>query len=69
MNKDLFDTLTEAEKELNGNLDAESKRFLERSILERKLDGNSMLRYLRWPLLIKKMLSLISFLYVHKVYI
>ena len=39
MNKDLYDTLAATEKELNGKLDPESKRFLERSLLERKLDG------------------------------
>lgn len=40
MDKSLYETLAAAEKELNGNLDDESKRFLEHSLLERKLDGN-----------------------------
>ncbi len=39
MNHDLYKKLAETDKELNGKLDEESKRFLERSLLERKLDG------------------------------
>ncbi len=39
MNHDLYEKLAEADKELANKLDEESKRFLERSLLERKLDG------------------------------
>ena len=36
----MFDLLEETRKNLDGKLDAESQRYLDRSILERKLDGN-----------------------------
>jgi Zn-dependent oligopeptidase len=39
MNKQIFDLMEETRKNLNGNLDSESERYLDRSILERKLDG------------------------------
>ena len=39
MNKQLFDSLVETEKNVSDQLDPESKRYLDRSILERKLDG------------------------------
>ena len=40
MNKKMFDLFEETRKNLDGKLDAESQRYLDRSILERKLDGN-----------------------------
>ena len=42
MNKELFDVLELTKKQLDGTLDSESQRYLDRSILERKLDGNSI---------------------------
>lgn len=39
MNKDLFDVMEITRNALNGKLDNESKRYLDRSILERRLDG------------------------------
>jgi hypothetical protein len=39
MNKELYDILAETDKELKGNLDPESQRFIERTLMERKLDG------------------------------
>ena len=41
MNKDLFDVMELARRALNGKLDSESQRYLDRSILERRLDGNT----------------------------
>ena len=41
MNKELYDVLEATDKELKGKLDKESARFLERTLLERKLDGMS----------------------------
>jgi Zn-dependent oligopeptidase len=35
----MFDLMEETRKNLDGNLDPESKRYLDRCILERKLDG------------------------------
>ena len=40
MNKDLFDIMEITRNALNGKLDNESQRYLDRSILERRLDGN-----------------------------
>jgi len=40
MNKDLFDVMEITRNALNGKLDNESQRYLDRSILERRLDGN-----------------------------
>ena len=39
MNKDLFEVMELTRSALNGKLDSESKRYLDRSILERRLDG------------------------------
>lgn len=39
MNKDLFNLYQELRASLDGNLDPESLRYLDRNILERKLDG------------------------------
>ncbi len=39
MNKDLFDIMEITKNALNGKLDNESQRYLDRSILERRLDG------------------------------
>ena len=39
MNKKLFDTMEMARDNLKGQLDPESQRFIDRTILERKLDG------------------------------
>ncbi len=42
MNKELFDVLELTKKQLDGKIDSESQRYLDRSIQERKLDGNSI---------------------------
>lgn len=40
MNKELYTTLDETQKELDmSSLDKESKRFLEKALLKRKLNG------------------------------
>lgn len=39
MNKELFNTLEATRTALDGQLDKESLKFLDKSILERKLDG------------------------------
>ena len=39
MNKNLFETLVQTEKNLNGKIDKESQRYLDKTIKERKLDG------------------------------
>ena len=39
MNKKLFDLMEETRKNLDGKLDKESQKYLDTSILERKLDG------------------------------
>ena len=39
MNKELFDVLVQTEQNIKENLDYNGKRFLDRLILERKLDG------------------------------
>ena len=39
MNKPLFDVIEETRKNLDKQLDKESERYLDRTILERKLDG------------------------------
>jgi Zn-dependent oligopeptidase len=39
MNKELYDILEVTKYNLNGKLDPESARYLEKQILERKLDG------------------------------
>lgn len=39
MNKELFDVLVETEKNVKDKLDKDAKRFLDRLILERRLDG------------------------------
>jgi hypothetical protein len=39
MDKELFQALELTRTALDGKLDAESKRYLDRSITERKLDG------------------------------
>ena len=45
MNKELYDTLAATDKELkNTELDAETRRYLEKSILKRKLNGTFLLK-------------------------
>lgn len=44
MNKGLFNALEATQKYLEGNLDSESKRYLERHIIEKKLDGERFIR-------------------------
>ena len=39
MNKELYDVLEATQKTLNGTLDPEGQRYIEKQILERKLDG------------------------------
>ncbi len=39
MNKDLYNVLEATQNSLNGKLDAESQRYIDKHILERKLDG------------------------------
>jgi hypothetical protein len=39
MNKELYEVLVETSALVNDKLDEESKRYLDRQILERKLDG------------------------------
>ncbi len=39
MNKDLYDVLEATQNSLNGKLDAEAQRYIDKLILERKLDG------------------------------
>jgi hypothetical protein len=39
MNKELFDVMELTRNALSGKLDNESQRYLDRSILERRLDG------------------------------
>ena len=39
MNKKLFDLMEETRKNIDGKLDKESQKYLDTSILERKLDG------------------------------
>jgi hypothetical protein len=39
MNKELYDVLEATKEALNGQLDQESQRYVDRQILERKLDG------------------------------
>ena len=40
MNKELFDVMEITRDSLSGKLDSESQRYLDRSILERRLDGD-----------------------------
>lgn len=40
MNKDMLNLLEETQNALKDNIDRESNIYLERHILERKLDGN-----------------------------
>jgi hypothetical protein len=40
MNKDLYNVLEATQLSLNGKLDADSQKYIEREILERKLDGS-----------------------------
>jgi hypothetical protein len=39
MNKNLYDVLEATQNSLTGKLDPESQRYIDRLILERKLDG------------------------------
>ena len=39
MNKELYDVLEETQRNLTGKVDTESQRYIDKLILERKLDG------------------------------
>lgn len=39
MNKELFDVIEQTRNNLNGKVDRESQRYLDKTILERRLDG------------------------------
>ena len=39
MNKELFDAMVETQTNLNGQLDPEAQRFIDKHVLERKLNG------------------------------
>ena len=39
MNKELFDVIEQTRHNLNGKIDRESQRYLDKTILERRLDG------------------------------
>ena len=39
MNKELFDVIEQTRNNLNGKVDREAQRYLDKTILERRLDG------------------------------
>lgn len=45
MNKDLFNLLEQTKIELDGQLDDESKKYLDKHIIERKLDGSNFIKF------------------------